>query len=123
MLIEHPELPFTIEPDLLGGDRYLRRYPTGAIEASNSTEYLLGVILMKIDPPSISAESNLSSPTLLQVSDIPLPEVSDGIPAPVLAEQAEPENLESEQTDSELLDSDASTGLQSKPSGRHKRGG
>ena len=52
--VKHSLLPFTIEPDVSPG-RYLKRDNiTGYVEATTSTEYLLGSILMKLYPEEVS---------------------------------------------------------------------
>ncbi|HEY9643066.1 MAG TPA: hypothetical protein V6C57_21435 [Coleofasciculaceae cyanobacterium] len=55
MLIEHPDLPYTIEPDPTAAERFIRRYPSGAIAAAEPMEYMLGLILMKLEPPQPAA--------------------------------------------------------------------
>lgn len=48
MDINHPDLSFTIERDAVT-NRCIKRHSTGAVEACTDTEYLLGLILMKLD--------------------------------------------------------------------------
>lgn len=60
MVVNHPLIPFTIEIDELG--RFLKRSPSGAVEASNFTEYALGLMLMQLYPLAKPPEVEVSVP-------------------------------------------------------------
>lgn len=52
MRIEHPEVPFSIESDVVSS-RYVKRHHDGSMEAATSVEYLLLLLLAKLDGGTI----------------------------------------------------------------------
>lgn len=46
-IIDHPDLPFTVEMDIVP-NRYVKRFADGSIEVATSTDYMLAVLCQRV---------------------------------------------------------------------------
>lgn len=61
-LLEHPDLPFSIERNPLN-NQYIKRYDNGAAQAATETEYLLALIIAKLVPNTAPVEAQTVATT------------------------------------------------------------